>query len=344
MNKLVVRFLLLTILMYCTNQSFSQAILVERVILKIIKKTAKKAPIPHPTPSRTLNKLPNYYKHNPYSAERIYSIGENPNYRNEFLSNRPSVINDNSTSMRSYSTIHTNTIKTPETRRISRTQNFLREKGDIKSVKTSKKYHPESIILRREKWLAANTKEEVIMSQHNLKRLGYYKGKIDGVNGPKSQKAMQQFKNEYNLNNSNFRILNESENTVKGNIEKGDDFIDYWKTKSNNIKQKCTPTLCLHNDKITISLDFNGVSIELSTKSEISVSFSNEKYTYTKKYNDDLDDETQNQEDCDIEWKVCLSKQPDISIDICNYSFNTSSGSFKISTSEGPFSKTEQIW
>jgi hypothetical protein len=187
--------------------------------------------------------------------------------------------------------------------------------------------------------------KEVIITQRNLNRLGYYSDEIDGIFGPNSQIAMLSFKNDYHLERTNFKFLPmQSEDVIKVQFEKGKDFIKYWKTNSNTEKQECEPALCFQEDKITIVLKCNDVSVKFSTNGEILINLKNENHTYTRKFNSPSDDEQKN-EDCELKHKVCISNKPDYVFSVCGMIFKaSSSGSFTISSKDGPITRTVPIW
>ena len=188
---------------------------------------------------------------------------------------------------------------------------------------------------------------EIVLSQKSLKDLGYYKGKIDGVFGSNSKRALTEFKKDYNLESTRFGFISNSNNPndpIKVSIDKGSDFTKLWK-ENYNFKSECSPSLCFNNEEIKISLECNNVNIEFSTEKEITVSLTNSSNRKYEKTFNSSSSENQDSDYCKISVEVCLSSTPDFSFSICNISFNASTnGDFKMTSSRSILNRPVKIW
>jgi len=165
-----------------------------------------------------------------------------------------------------------------------------------------------------------------------LKKLNYYSGEIDGLKGPKTKEAIIDFESDFGLIETKYNFRNsEKKNFIQIEITNGDDFLNYWGKRKMNNSLECSSSMCISNDKIVISTNCAGIEIGVSTKSEVTLSASIGQNKYETTFNKE-----KTKDSCSINWKVCLSKDPNVSINICNFSLiATSGGKLKLSATRG---------
>lgn len=184
-----------------------------------------------------------------------------------------------------------------------------------------------------------NITTRLVESQHALKKLGYYSSNVDGIYGPLTNSALILFESDYKLKNIEYLMhYNIHEDVIKIEFNRANDFVNYWKKASEDL-YNCSPSLCLTEDQVSISLECNGQTIEFSTKGCIKVTASNGVHKKDYTFGKNCKDET-----CVGSAKICYSKKPNVSIDFCDISVNASSGGLEISSVSGGITRTAKIF
>jgi len=184
--------------------------------------------------------------------------------------------------------------------------------------------------------------EKITVLQSNLKKLKYYNGKVDGLYGPNSHKARRAFEKDFNLTNTKYDfVYTESDRIAHIEIKDGNDFMKYWSKQSDNLEAACSPSFCISNDNVAMSINCNDQTLGITTKGEITISATNGTDTFEHTFNK----QQSSNSPCDTNWKVCLSKDPNVDVSICNVSINASSaGQVKISAKSGNRSKSISLF
>ncbi|QGY47872.1 hypothetical protein GM418_30715 [Maribellus comscasis] len=174
-----------------------------------------------------------------------------------------------------------------------------------------------------------------VILQKELKEMGFYKGKIDGLKGGKTSIAINDYKKALKLDKYNSRFtINEDLHHAK--FDDSDDFLKYIEENDNILEFE----ICLtDNGELSVSGANDLMSIEISTSGQLKLTLTDGTNSYDFKIIEGQ--KVESNEGCQIERKICFSKRIKRSYTLkCgNNSIETlANGTIKLSS--GNFSST----